>query len=97
MKSAYELAMERLKAADPDAAKELTAAQKKQLAEIDQRYKAKLAEREIFLEQQLAAARAAGQAEEIEKLREQIRRERARIEEDREDEKNKIRRGDRVP
>ncbi len=55
MKSAYELAMERLKASDPDSAKELTPAQKKQLAEIDTRYKAKLAEREIFLNQQIAA------------------------------------------
>ncbi|HTB63745.1 MAG TPA: hypothetical protein VK737_09160 [Opitutales bacterium] len=92
MKSAYELAMERLNAAEPDAAPTLTPAQKKVLAEIDQRYKAKLAEREIFLNQQIAAARAAGQAEEFEKLREQLRRERTRIEEEREDEKNKARR-----
>jgi hypothetical protein len=93
MKSAYELAMERLNKADPDAAKELTPAQKQQLADIDQRYKAKRAEREIFLNQQIAAARAAGQAEELEKLREQLRRERTRIDEEREDEKNKVRRG----
>jgi hypothetical protein len=93
MKSAYELAMDRLKAADPEAAKELTPAQKKQLAEIDQRFKAKRAEREIFLNQQIAAARAAGQAEELEKLREQLRRERTIIDEEREDEKNKVRRG----
>jgi phosphate starvation-inducible protein PhoH len=92
MKSAYELAMERLKAADPETARELTGEQKKQLAEIDQRYKAKLAEREIFLRQQIAAAQAAGQAEELVKLNEQVRRERTRIEEEREDEKNKIRR-----
>jgi hypothetical protein len=93
MKSAYELAMERLNAAEPDAAPALTPAQKKLLADIDQRYKAKLAEREIFLNQQIAAARAAGQAEEFEKLREQLRRERTRIEEEREDEKSKARRG----
>ncbi len=93
MKSAYELAMERLKASDPEAAPALTAAQKKELAEIDRRSKAKLAEREIFLNQQIAAARAAGNAEEYEKLREELRRERARIEEEREDAKNKVRRG----
>jgi phosphate starvation-inducible protein PhoH len=92
MKSAYELAMERLKAADPASARELTGEQKKQLTEIDQRYKAKLAEREIFLRQQIAAAQAAGQAEELVKLHEQVRRERTRIDEEREDEKNKIRR-----
>ncbi len=93
MKSAYELAMERLKASDPDPAKELTKEQKKELTEIDQRYKAKLAEREIFLNQQIAAARAEGNAEEFEKLREQLRRERTRLDEEREDEKNKVRRG----
>ena len=93
MKSAYELAMERLKAADPETSKELTAVQKKELAEIDQRHKAKLAERAIFLNQQIAAARAAGNAEEYEKLREELRRERTRLEEEREDAKNKVRRG----
>ncbi len=93
MKSAYELAMERLKAADGEPAPELTPDQKRQLADINQRYKAKLAEREIFLNQQIAAARAAGNAEEFEKLNVQLRRERTSIEEDREDEKNRVRRG----
>jgi hypothetical protein len=94
MKSAYELAMERLKASEPETATatKLTAEQKKQLADIDQRYKAKLAEREIFLQQQITAARAAGQAEELEKLREELRRERTRLAEDCEDEKNRVRR-----
>ncbi len=92
MKSAYELAMERLKAADGASAKTLTAEQKKQLAEIDQRYKAKLAEREIFLNQQIATARAEGNAEEFEKLNEQLRREKTRLTEEREDEKDKVRR-----
>jgi hypothetical protein len=93
MKSAYELAMERLKAADPEATRELTPAQKKQLAEIDAKYKARLAEREIFLGQQLAAAEAdPAKAEETEKIRRQIRSERAVLEEDCEDEKNRVRR-----
>ena len=91
MKTAYELAMERLNRTAP--AGKLTATQKKQLAEIDQRYQAKRAEREIFLNQQIAAARATGPAEELEKLTEQLRRERTRIDEEREDEKNKVRRG----
>jgi hypothetical protein len=91
MKSAYELAMDRLKAAEPETATKLTTEQKKQLADIDQRHKAKLAEREIFLQQQITAARAEGNAEELEKLREELRRERARLAEDCEDEKNKVR------
>ncbi len=91
MKSAYELAMDRLKAAEPETTTKLTAEQKKQLAEVDTRYKAKLAEREIFLQQQITAARMEGQAEEYEKLREQLRRERTRLAEDCEDEKNRVR------
>jgi hypothetical protein len=91
MKSAYELAMERLQAAEPATGK-LTAGQKKQLAELDQRYQAKLAEREIFLRQQITLAQAAGQDKDLEQLREQLSRERTRLEEEREDEKNKVRR-----
>jgi len=93
MKSAYELAMERLDAADPKGREKLTAEQKKQLADIDQLHKAKLAEREIFLNQQIAAARAEGNAEEYEKLREELRRERTVLEEERENAKNKVRKG----
>jgi len=95
MKSAYELAMERLNASEKETAPstKLTAEQKKQLADIDTRYKAKLAEREIFLKQQIAAAQAAGEVEELEKLREEVRRDRTRLAEDCEDEKNRVRRG----
>jgi len=95
MKSAYELAMERLNAADAgtNSARKLTKEQKQQLADIDQRYKAKLAEREIFLKQQLAAAREAKNAEAYVGVEKQLRSERARLEEEREDEKNKVRKG----
>jgi hypothetical protein len=97
MKSAYELALERLKAADPDTVRELTSAQKKQLADIDSRFQAKIAEREIFLRQQLAAVAAdPAKAGEAEKIREQIRRERLVLEEDREDEKNRVRKATRA-
>jgi len=93
MKSAYELALERLKAADPETVRELTPAQKKQLADIDSRYQAKIAQHEIFLRQQLSAvAGDPAKADEAEKIREQIRRERLVLEEDREDEKNRVRR-----
>jgi hypothetical protein len=92
MKSAYELAMERLAKSDPDAGKPLSAAKKSRLAEIDAVYKGKIAEREIFLKQQLDAAMADGKYEEIEKLKKQIAAERARLEEEREDEKERVRR-----
>ena len=46
MKSAYELAMDRLAKSDPGANKPLTAEKKALLAEIDRVYTGKLAERE---------------------------------------------------
>lgn len=91
MKSAYELAMERLQKSDPDASPKLSEEQKAKLAEIDRIYQGKIAEREIFLKQRLAETLAANDHEEAEKVREQIKSERARLEEEREDEKNRVR------
>ncbi len=92
MKSAYELAMERLAKADPAAAP-LTAEKKARLAEIDRVYKGKTAEREIFLKQQLDAALGDQKFDEADKIRKQIAGEKARLEEEREHEKETVRRG----
>lgn len=91
MKSAYELAMERLAKAEPAAAP-LSAEQKSRLAEIDRVYQGKLAEREIFLKQQLNGALADRKLDEADKIRQQIAGEKARLEEEREDEKERVRR-----
>ncbi len=91
MKSSYELAMERLAKSDPSAGKPLSPEKKTRLAEIDRVYQGKVAEREIFLKKQLDEAWAAQNAEEIEKVKQQMGSERARLEEDREAEKEKIR------
>lgn len=91
MKSAYELAMERLAKSDPDA-RPLTAEQKQRLAEIDRVYQGRIAEREIFLKQQLAAALGAQQLDEADQIRKQMASEKARLEEEREDEKERVRR-----
>ena len=91
MKSAYELAMERLQAAEPAAAP-LSAEQKTRLAELDARYKAKLAERDIFLRKALDETLEKGDEEEADKVRQQMASERARLEEEREAEKEKVRR-----
>ena len=93
MKSAYELAMERLAQSDPAAGKTLTPEQKARLAEIDRVYKGKTAEREIFLQERLEAARAADKADDVEKIKSQLTNERARLEAEREAEKEKVRRG----
>ena len=92
MKSAYELAMERLAKSDPDANKPLSAEQKGRLAEIDRVYKGKLAEREIFLKKQLEDAYAAQKPDDAEKIKQQLASERARIDEEREEEKERVRR-----
>lgn len=93
MKSAYELAMERLEQSDPSAKQSLNAEQKAKLAEIDQVYQGKIAEREIFLKQKLEEALSERNREEAEQVRTQISSERARLEEEREDEKNRVREG----
>ena len=93
MKSAYELAMERLAKSDPSASAPLTAEQKARLAEIDRVYQGKLAEREIFLKKQLEDAFAEQKLEDAEKIKQQLASERARLDEEREAEKDRVRRG----
>lgn len=92
LKSALDLAMERLEKKDGRAAA-LTAEQKSALAEVERAVQAKLAETEIMLNQSLAAARARGDAEEAAKLEEQKRSEFARIRRRGEDDKDRIRSG----
>ena len=92
MKSAYELAMERLAKSDPAAAKPMSAERKARLAEIDRVYQGKIAEREIFLQQQLHAALSAQKFDDADSIRKQIANKKARLEEEREDEKERARR-----
>lgn len=89
MKSAYELAMERLEKQSPTA--KLTDAQKAEIAEIDSQTKAKLAEREVFLQDQIAKARFTGDETAASSLEDQLARELRRIQQDGEDKKEKIR------
>ncbi|WP_269526374.1 hypothetical protein [Coraliomargarita parva] len=91
MKSAYELAMERLEREDPSAGKPLSDAQKAELATIDERYKAKKAEREIFLKQQLAKEQSSGNHEAISQIEKQLVNELARLEDEKEAAKEAVR------
>ena len=93
MKSVYELAMERLQASDPDSRNKLSEAQKQQLAEIDKVYKAKVAERDVFLKKQLAEVRSQGNRIEEEALLKQIASERQLLEEEMESKKDAVRKG----
>ncbi len=90
MKSAYELAMERLEKSAPTVA--LTDAQKAEIAEIDSTYKARIAEKELFLKGQIATARQSGNTGELESLENQLSIELRRLQEDCAEKKEKLRR-----
>jgi hypothetical protein len=89
MKSAYELAMERLAKNQPIVT--LTDDQKAQLAEIDSQFKARIAEKELFLKGEIAKVQSAGKFEEVEALEKQLRSEIRRLQEDCEAKKEKLR------
>jgi hypothetical protein len=88
MKSAYELAMERLEKASPTT--KLTAAQKQEIAELESKAKAKIAEREIALKGEIAAATEAGDIDKIEMLQQQLSKERKAIQANLEEKKERI-------
>jgi hypothetical protein len=89
MKSAYELAMERLQKNQPSVA--LTEDQKKQLAEIESTFKAKIAEKELFLKDEIRKAQVAGKSEELEALEKQLVSEIRRLNDDCQAKKEKLR------
>ena len=90
MKSAYELAMERLNKSAP--ATKLSAAQKKQLAELDAKYAAKVAEREISIKDDIGKAASAGEFEKVEQLQQQLVVARKNLQAELEEKKEGIRR-----
>ena len=93
MKSAYELAMERLQQQAPTV--KLTEEQKAQIAEIDSLYKSRVAEREVFLQGQLNKAAAAGQFDQVEQIQQELSRDLRRLQEECESKKERVRRGEK--
>jgi hypothetical protein len=91
MKSAYERAMERFGGDQPIPS--LSPEQKAALATIDDKFNAKVAEKELFLGDLINKAAAERNYYEIEQIQEQKRREIAKLDKDREEEKEKIRQG----
>ena len=91
MKTAYELAMERLSKSAP--AKKISSEQKKQLAELDSKYAAKIAEREIFLKGERAKAAAKGEFEAMEQLERQLTSDLKSLQAELEEKKEKVRSG----
>jgi len=87
MKSSYELAMARLNKSAPTV--KLTDEKKKQLAELDSKYAAKIAEREIALNGEIA--KAADDFEKEESFREQLVTERKKLQAELEEKKEQVR------
>jgi len=88
MKSAYELAMERLNQSAPTV--KLTARQKAELAELDSKYAAQMAGREIALKAEIV--KVADDYEQAAALREQLAHERKKLQAELEEKKAGVRR-----
>jgi hypothetical protein len=91
MKSAYELAMERLNKTSPTV--KISNEQKKQLAELESQCAAKIAERELFLKGEMAKAVDKGDFEAMEQLEKQLVSDRKSLRSDFEEKKEKVRQG----
>lgn len=89
MKTSFELAMERLNKSAPSV--KLTPGQKQQLAELDSKGTAKIAELEIAIEADIAAAGAKGETDKVEQLRQRLASERKAILAGIEEKKEKVR------
>ncbi len=91
MKSAYELAMERLERKSPTAT--LTPEQKERIAEVESVTQSKIAEKELFLKEQISKAVVAGDFTSAAQLEQQLAMEIRRIQSDAEAKRNAIREG----
>ena len=77
MKSAYEIAMERLEKKAPT--QKLTPEQKARIAEINSLYGSKIAEKETFLQGEIAKEKIKGDATAVAQIQDQLTREVRRL------------------
>ena len=89
MKSAYELAMERLNKATPTV--QISAAQKAELADLESQCVAKIAERELLLKGEMAKAAERGDAEAMQQLEKQLASDRRTLRTQFDEKKEKVR------
>jgi len=89
MKSAYELAMERLERQEPT--RKLSTEQKRAIGEIESTCKARIAERELLLKAEIEKALAAGKLDEMVSLEKQLAMDTRRLNEECEAKKAKVR------
>ena len=89
MKTAYELAMERLSKAAPTV--KLTEEQKRKIADLESQCAAKIAERELFLQAEIVKAVDKGDAEAMAQLEKQLVSDRKSLRANFEEKKEKVR------
>jgi hypothetical protein len=89
MKSAYELAMERLNKTSRPV--KLSNEKKRQLAELDSQYAAKIAEREIAARGELDQAATQGDAAHWQEIEQQLVNKRKQLQAELEEKKEKVR------
>jgi hypothetical protein len=89
MKTAYELAMERLGKSAP--AVKLRDDQKKAIGELESKFAARIAERELFLKGEMTKAVDKGDFEALEQLEKQLVSEKKVLREELEEAKEKVR------
>jgi hypothetical protein len=89
MKSAYELAMERLNQSSPTI--KLTDEQKRELADLESQCVAKIADRELFLKGQIVKAAEQGDFETVERLEQQLVNDRRALRQEFDEKKDKVR------
>lgn len=83
--------MERLNKTAPTV--KLTSAQKKDIAELESQYAAKIAGREIAMKDEIAKLTAAGELEKVETVQQQLAGERKKLQGELEDKKERVRAG----
>ena len=91
MKSAYELAMEKLQKESP--AQTLSEEKKAEIAELDNLYQSKLAEREVFLGGKIEEAKLAGDLEAHQQLEHELSSDRKTLAAELEEKKEAVRNG----
>ena len=89
MKTAYELAMEKLQ--DEAPIPKLSDEQKAEIAELDNLYQSKRAEREVFLGGKIAEAELAGEFEALEQLQRELSLDRKTLAAELEEKKEAVR------
>lgn len=94
LKSAWELALEKLEASGEAEIRKLSPEQKEEIAEVRRVYQARIAEREITLQNDIRKAAQAGEFDQVESLRRQLAEEKQALSAEREEKIKQVKEGE---